>query len=66
MLRQSSIWLPVLGQDFEPRAATAALEQLLSIILETETNDEERKHEPSECDRDAILRRSLYSCDPLL
>jgi hypothetical protein len=36
------------------------------IIIERETNDKERKHEPGECDRDSILRRSLYSCDPLL
>ena len=27
MLRQSSLWLPVLGQNFEPKAATVALER---------------------------------------
>jgi len=27
-LRQSSVWLPVLGQGFLPRAETVALEQL--------------------------------------
>ena len=28
MLRQSSLWLSVLGQDFEPKVTTVALEQL--------------------------------------
>jgi len=37
---RNRLWLPVLGQDFEPKAATVALEQLFSFILETETNDE--------------------------
>jgi hypothetical protein len=55
-----------LGQDFEPKAATVALDSFSASSLETGTNDEEKKHEPSECDRDSIRRRSLYSGDPLL
>ena len=58
--------IPGFGQDFEPKAATVALEQLFGIIPRNGNQREERKHEPSECDRDYIRRRGFYSGDPLL